>query len=390
MPRLDPLNDDPLLVLKEIGDDLQVTDLHFVGLLAKRLLLAYQVGFAKHRMVSPDKPLGANIYRKEMEEKRLGEVRDEAIRLGIDPTFAVGLVSAIINESCKRQMIQREDEDFSYGEVDYQQLRGNLLELTSLVAKEYDGGYDKAYPATHAYLEFETEVLGEQMVAAPGKRKALDLGCATGQMSFKLAAHFQEVVAVDISPAMLTELGKKAETKGVTNVDTLIGDVEEAEVWEHIPDNSIDIVTMGMGTASDIRSIRQVIGEIERVLVPQGRFLLSFYNADALLYKVGYFPWPESLAAVVDPTRHCLDVQFRDKTYSVYARPYTYDELEQLFTRHLQVVQRYTYPTFAAILPHEMLFAEEARTLVTELDRNRARLEGSDDGAYIITTGTKG
>jgi len=389
MPRLDPLSDDPALVLQEIGTDLQVTDLHLVGILAKRLKLAHQVGFAKYRQASPEKPLGANIYRKDIEQKRLDEVRAEAERLGIDPNFAVALVSSIINESCKQQMIQRENGDFSYGEVNYDQLRRNLLELTGLVASEYDGGYDNAYPATHAYIDFEDEVLGEQIAAAPGKHQGLDLGCATGQMSFRLADHFEQVTAVDISPAMVAELDRKAKANGCSNVATLTGDIEDAEVWGAIPDSSVDIVTMGLGTASDVKSIRQVLGQIERVLVPQGRFLLSFYNAEALMYKVGYFPWPESLAAVVDPTRHCLDVQFGDRTYSVYARPYTLDELEALFGRHLNVDQQYAHPTFAAILPHEMLAAAEANTLICELDRNRARSEVSD-GAYIITTGTKG
>jgi len=389
MHRLDPLNDDPLSVLKEIGVDLKVTDLHFVGILAKRLKLAGQVGYAKHRLATPEQPLGANIYRKDIEQKRLDEVRAEAIRLGIDPNFAVALVSSIINESCKQQMIQRENEDFSYGEVNYDQLRRNLLELTGLVAGEYDGGYDAAYPATHAYLDFENEVLDEQMAAAPRKQQGLDLGCATGQMSFQLAEHFKQVTAVDISPAMVAELDRKAKVNGCSNVATLPGDIEEAKVWDAIPDSSVDLVTMGLGTASDVKSIRQVLGQIERVLVPQGRFLLSFYNAEALMYKVGYFPWPESLAAVVDPTRHCLDVQFRDRTYSVYARPYTLDELEALFSRRLNVDHLYAHPTFAAILPHEMLAATEANTLISELDRNRARSEVSD-GAYIITTGTKG
>lgn len=366
-----------------------VIDLHMVGLMAKRMNIARRVGFAKHRQATPGKPLGADIYREEIEVKRLADVRAEAERLGVYPEFAVAMLYMLIGESCKRQMIQREEGDFEYGEVEYEQLKKNLIALTGLVAETYDDGYTIAHPATAAYLEFEEEVILEEIAETPNTGRALDIGCSTGRTSLLLADHFEHVTGVDISAEMLVQATENATAQGVDNVTFSQGDVEQEEVWRSIEDGSVDFVTMGMGTASDVKELRKVLGEIERVLPSEGRCVLSFYNAEALHVQAGFFPWPNTLAAVVDPSRHCLDVWAKGKTYSVYARAYTPVEIDGLWRRRMQSTVRYSHPTFAAMLPREMLFEDSTRTAIMELDRERARSSGND-GAYILAVGRKG
>lgn len=385
---LDPINDDPAEVLKELGRRMQVIDLHLVGLMAQRLSIAHRVGYAKRRQASTDKPLGADIYREDIELSRLEEVRAEAIRLGMSPEFAAGMLYAMIGESCKRQMIQREQKDFSYGNVDYAQLKENLVLLAEAAASNFDDSYTSGHPATQAYMDFETRVIRGQIEDTEHQSAALDLGCCTGRTTFLLAEHFDRVVGVDISRPMILRTGEKAKAAGITNLELNAVDMEDRLFWLDHADSSFDFVTMTLGTASDVRDISGVLAQIERVLKPHGRFVLSFYNSDALHLQAGFFPWPSSLAAVVDPSRHCLDVWVGGKSYSVYAKAESIDGIDRLMRRRLSSTNIYTHPTMAALLPREVMIDEHARKVIEVADRQRAE-SGADDGAYILVTGRK-
>ncbi|MBO9582009.1 MAG: methyltransferase domain-containing protein [Sphingobium sp.] len=50
------------------------------------------------------------------------------------------------------------------------------------------------------------------------RRRALDFGCGVGRLSLPLAAHFDEVLGLDIAPAMLAEARINAERAGVANL----------------------------------------------------------------------------------------------------------------------------------------------------------------------------
>ncbi len=61
-----------------------------------------------------------------------------------------------------------------------------------------------------------------------GKGRLLDLGCGTGNVAIPLAAHVEEVVAVDVEPEMLAELQKAAPP----NIRTVEGAAEDVdETW---------------------------------------------------------------------------------------------------------------------------------------------------------------
>jgi peptidoglycan/xylan/chitin deacetylase (PgdA/CDA1 family)/SAM-dependent methyltransferase len=63
-----------------------------------------------------------------------------------------------------------------------------------------------------------------------GTGRVLEIGAGTGIFTLELARHCQEVVAVDISPAMLKLLEAKAEQAGVTNIRPTLGNVETLEL----------------------------------------------------------------------------------------------------------------------------------------------------------------
>ena len=114
------------------------------------------------------------------------------------------------------------------------------------------------------------------------KNAALDLGCATGKMTFKLAPHFKNIIGIDISPTMINIAKRKIPAMDSRNIEFKIADLEAG-----IPcgDKSVEFVNMNLGTASDISNIQALLQEIGRILIPSGKFILSFYNSKALFYK---------------------------------------------------------------------------------------------------------
>lgn len=375
---------DPLipknLDLKELGRRLFGIDMLIVSLLARREDLAGQVGEYKRER-------GQKIVRKGIEARRLAQVRAEARRLKINPHFATSMLYNIIGESCKYQLEQLQKTATRHGKPMtedgwYRLLKKNLLILTERWANSYDADYDKAFFATHIYLEFEQDILAQEIKLIPKKGLALDLGCATGRVSAKLADSFTQVVGYDVSLHMVKKAGSRA--KKIANISFCEADLEKGIPQ---PDNSVSFVVMNLGTASDIRDIAGVIKEAERVLKPGGRFFFSFYNRDALLYQWDFVPWPVGLAAEINVHRHCLDVHLGAKVLSVYARPYTVAEVRELFPSAMQVSKILTHPTISSILPNTLFEGKPAiQKSMTAID---SQLSVASDGAYIVVTGEK-
>ena len=298
-------------------------------------------------------------------------------------------------------------------EVAWRFYREELLRLTKAVAPHYDEGYTREFFGTKVYLRFEKGELGRLVADIEDHQLALDLGCATGAKSVMLSESFKRVVGYDISPDMIEKANARLEREN-GNAERITFEVADLE--EGIPqdDASVSLVLMNLGTGSDIRNVDKLLVETQRVLRPGGAFLFSFYNAGSLLAKLGFLPWPTSLAAMVDPDKQCLEVHFRQEVFLIYARPYTVDEVKQLFTASgLTIREIFTHPTISAILPEDILATEtfksygdlvEARRYhqaIMEVDDNqsaRGALARIDEelarspqhlGAYILVTGVK-
>jgi len=369
------------LDLKELGKRLYGVDMLIVALLKRRMDLALQVGEYKIEK-------GQKIFRASVESKRLAQVRAEARKCKLSPHFAVSILYQAIDESCKQQMIQLQNVDTrrrkgpKTEDDRYRLLKKNLLLLTKRWADSYDEVYDKAFFATHAYLEFEEKILKQEIKQVATKGLALDLGCATGRLAVKLASSFDQIVGYDISPHMVKKASEKM-TK-FPNLSFVEVDIEKGIP---LPDNSVSLVVMNLGTASDIRGISGVIKDVERVLEVGGRFLFSFYNRDALLYQWDFVPWPVGLAAEINIHKHCLDVHLGAKVLSVYARPYSVKEVKSLFSQKMKVSKVLTHPTISSILPHTLFEGKPAiQKSMTDID---CQLSKAGDGAYIIAVGQK-
>lgn len=373
------------LDLKELGKRIESIDLLLLTLVAHRMHLSLNVGAYK-------KAKGEKIYRRAAENKRLDAARFIAVNGGLDDNFAHSLLYAIINESCKQQMIQLQDKDFQVPdfkdeEESQENLRQNLLKLTEAVADFYDDSYDRRSFAVKSYRKFEEECLVGAIAETRDRSRAIDLGCASGMQSLRLAGKFDEVIGFDVSPAMIRVAQRKITPELKDRL--IFQELDLNHGLSLLKDGSVSFVLMNLGTASDIRDIEKLISEVHRVLKKGGRYLMSFYNKDALVYKWDFLPWPDGLAAEINQALSCLDVRVGNNSYSVYAKAYSTSEVEKMLGRNLAVdLNIATFPTVSALLPNQLFDKgnERAQEAVDELDRQLSTLT---NGAYIVATGGK-
>jgi ubiquinone/menaquinone biosynthesis C-methylase UbiE len=108
------------------------------------------------------------------------------------------------------------------------------------------------------------------LVAQDSAPTVLDAGCGAGHTAIKVAPHSAEVIAFDLSAQMLAQVERLASERGMANVQTRQGDVENLP----FEDATFDIVTSRL-SAHHWPTPRKALSEIARVLKPGGRFILS-------------------------------------------------------------------------------------------------------------------
>lgn len=267
----------------------------------------------------------------------------------------------------------------------YAGLKQNLLELTAAVAPHYDQSYDAHFLASRAYRQFEDDRLAKaiRLLHGGGGEIFADLGCATGYHVFRASSKFTRLYGYDLSPHMIEQAERKLNGDLATRVS-----FKELDLEGGIPlkNCSVACLVMGLGTASDIRNIRELLVEIQRVLVRGGQFLLSFYNRDALVYSWQHLPWPTSIAAEMDHARSCLKVHVDDADYDVYARAYTGVEIRALMPQRLTIKSMETFPAITAILPEDALADAVVQERIITLDRE---LADRPYGAYHVVVGER-
>ena len=109
----------------------------------------------------------------------------------------------------------------------------------------------------------------------PGR--LIDLGCGVGRHALRMAARGFPTVAVELSPSMLAEVGRKAARMGVT-----IGRVRANLCrLECFPDGTFDYALSMFSTLGMIRTAsarRRALAEASRILKPGGRLALHAHN----------------------------------------------------------------------------------------------------------------
>jgi SAM-dependent methyltransferase len=109
-----------------------------------------------------------------------------------------------------------------------------------------------------------------QLVTEQPSQRALDAGCGAGHTAAAIAPHVNGVIAFDLTPTMLEQVQALAAERGLSNLTTQQGDVENMP----FDDASFDLVTSRY-SAHHWPHPQTAVNEIARVLQPGGRFILS-------------------------------------------------------------------------------------------------------------------
>ena len=122
--------------------------------------------------------------------------------------------------------------------------------------------------------QIEAELQGAQ------DARVLDLGCGGGHVSYRASSHVHEVVACDVTQAMLDAVRTNAAARGLRNITTQLAPAEHLP----FPDASFDWVLCRF-TAHHWQDVEAGLRQARRVLKPGGRaiFIDSVAAADALL-----------------------------------------------------------------------------------------------------------
>ena len=124
--------------------------------------------------------------------------------------------------------------------------------------------------------EEKTQTLVDEIELRPTDVVA-DIGAGTGYYAFRLAAKVPQgkVLAVDIQQEMLDLLAANAKTRGVTNVEPVIGTTSDPK----LPKGGVDVVLM-VDAYHEFDHPREMMNAIVAALKPGGRVVLVEFRAE--------------------------------------------------------------------------------------------------------------
>lgn len=104
---------------------------------------------------------------------------------------------------------------------------------------------------------------------ASAPARVLDVGCGAGHTALAFAPHVEQVTALDLTPAMLAETDALAAERGLTNVETRLGDAEALP----FDAAAFDLVVSRLCAHHFLRP-ECALAEMTRVLAPGARLLI--------------------------------------------------------------------------------------------------------------------
>jgi SAM-dependent methyltransferase len=99
-------------------------------------------------------------------------------------------------------------------------------------SKHHDETVRHYGPRASAYVSSAVHASGpdldqmEELLSANRVGRALDLGCGGGHVSYRAARYADEVIACDVTPAMIGVVEETAAARGITNIRGVVGAAE--------------------------------------------------------------------------------------------------------------------------------------------------------------------
>jgi SAM-dependent methyltransferase len=160
-----------------------------------------------------------------------------------------------------------------------------------------------------SYAEFRPpyprDLLDLLVSAEPGHGRLVDLGCGTGELARPLARAFDEVIAVDVEPGMISAGIARAGQEGIGNITWLTGKAETAP----LDPGSADLITIGAAFHWMDRQL--ILDRARAALVPGGALAVVGGNSP----WTGKEPWQKLIVSVMEevigPRRRAGQGEFR-------------------------------------------------------------------------------
>ena len=133
--------------------------------------------------------------------------------------------------------------------------------------------YSEIFPYKPVQLQFV-----KKQLAHIQKKKILDIGCATGELSYQLAKEGAEVIGIDLNEDLLDEAKSQ---KHQENLQFQTGNMLELE--KDFQENEFDAVLCFGNTLvhlPDKTAVIKMLHGVEKTLKPGGKFLLQILNYD--------------------------------------------------------------------------------------------------------------
>lgn len=144
-----------------------------------------------------------------------------------------------------------------------------MTDLKSSVQQQFDRvAANYRTSAVHALGEDLQQMV--RLADLRGDERVLDAGCGAGHAAAAFAPHAGEVVAVDFTPGMLRQVELLAAERGLANIATRQGDVEQLP----FADGAFDAV-ISRYSAHHWPHPARAVAEFRRVLKPGGQIILS-------------------------------------------------------------------------------------------------------------------
>jgi ubiquinone/menaquinone biosynthesis C-methylase UbiE len=114
--------------------------------------------------------------------------------------------------------------------------------------------------------------------------RLLDVASGSGALSLPAARRGAQVVAADISPAMVDHLKQRARAEGLTNVQAYVMDAHALDLEE----DSFDVAASQYGVML-VPDLPRALREMKRVTRPGGRVLLIAFGPPAQVEFIRFF-----------------------------------------------------------------------------------------------------
>jgi ubiquinone/menaquinone biosynthesis C-methylase UbiE len=138
------------------------------------------------------------------------------------------------------------------------------------VSRQQFGQHAEEYRLSRTHGDQATLDRLIQLIAPEAGKKAADVGCGGGHMAVSLAKHVKELIAIDLTPQMLTQTNILASQRKLSNIISCLADAQNLP----FKPEEFDIVSCRT-VLHHVPNVSKAVSEMGRVLRKGGKLFIS-------------------------------------------------------------------------------------------------------------------